>query len=294
MAVSSRTLNNMRNEIDVLKQIQNELALDQYQMASLLDISESSLKDTYNQKRNLKFNNLFSLSKKLNIDMDCLLNDDVDFDLVRSFYYQDQSRLSEKYLDKAPFSKMKSTKSLFDYISYTHSGHNLLKENFLRHFQINEDILENKNLSVNLNFIKDTTKFLNQFIELDYYSAGQFSCYNLATKPFIKSLKKLNYSKTPRKLFEYFFENLIKHFEENFDYKITKASNQDIYFSVSPKESVQDSYRKNIIDNKAISYYRCGVISALPTLIDHSALDVVSINNVNKKNPVYKYRIYLN
>jgi transcriptional regulator with XRE-family HTH domain len=280
---------NSTQEVKLVENIKEQLQLTNCEMASILGMSESNLLEVLNNSRNLKFKDISHLSEKLNVDIDLLRQNQVDFKKVKSFLKIKKSTLCEKYTSIAPYSKTQSVKSIIDYIKFNFRNSDPLLNSFYKSFQLDRDCLV-KNQQVSLQFIVDTTEYLKKYIDLDYYKVGQFSCINLASNSFIKKVEQYQ-SRPIHQLYEYFFLDLIAHFEENFDYQISTITHKELYFSVKAKELLREAYKKNLIDNRYICSYRTGVISALPALFGNSFKEVVKLNNVTEKDAAYKYKV---
>ncbi len=252
------------------------------------DFSSKEYERLKYQREKVSVGLLFRLQDKFNISLEKILSGQVDYETLEEHVSGNSSYIPEQYL-LAPYSNPKSLLAIFDEMEIL-LGRSL-KAEIGQMLQVNFSQFENFNGGVNLFMVQKVFDYLNKYYLCNeqFENIGSSVVKKFQSPTIISSLEKLS---SPKEMYEYFVDFLLKHIEKNWDYKIQRLDDLHMVIQSYPKEEIADVFSKKQYGSESLCSYRKGFVKSFISSLGYPDAFVIETKCIHENNSYCQYEIY--
>ncbi len=272
---------------DFVRKIQFLLNENDDSMSLYFEYSTNDFVKVMNSGKSFRLYNYQKFLDVMNVDLESVLNDTVDFKTILFQMHKDMYYFPEIYTLSAN-GKKRTVINILDYIEKIMGA--TYKTLLLRKFQLRPYHLSNPDELINNNFIVDLLDVLkkNGFTEEQILKTGEESYYSNKNSDVGRIFAKY---KTPSKLIPGIFEEHIDYYDRNFTYKIIKLNDNSCQLEVSQNNEVAESLGKTKIGSTLLSLYKAGVMTSFPKYIVLPNAEVKLVRCAHQNAPACRYEM---
>ena len=264
---------------ETLEAIRAAIHVNHEQFAEMLKLTSNEYQKLFDHQVAPSITHVFNLLEHLDLSYENILTNKIDYKALSSSYHQNKNEvLAEKY-QAAAFSRVRTIQNILKYLENFHSWK--AAENVIRTFQIPRGILDNPDAPVNIKMIAEIYEYVSKYyVHPSLLSqVGEFSRLANSGGHLDKILSKHNNVKT---LYSHVFEELIVHFDENFDY----FKGPILKLGIRQKKEVADALEQKHLSNQEGCIIRGGVGASFSGYMGLSHAHVFESKCVHRGDPM--------
>lgn len=246
-----------------IDRIRSSLFIDDHELCDLLDLSSQKIQAFEKVQRIPDLGNVTNLCDRLGITLDDVFENNFDEKALKARYLGDRLELPKKY-DFAKFSKTRTIINILDHLkSYYGAG---FVTSLLKSMQIDPRFFESPDNETNIFVISDLCQKLKELglRDEDFINFGRSSYKVYRNSSFGDILKSHS---DPVEMLDDLCSNYSSLFDKNFDYKVTRANENEISIDVKPSEQAKDLLGTNYLTNSEACLTKLGVFETFPLYI---------------------------
>lgn len=267
-----------------LESLRSTLKLSHRQWADVLGLAISEYGSSYLAKQDTTIPSLSRVSDILNISVEAILKNNIDYNAVYRQFTGKSPSLPERY-EVSHGSRIRTARNALNYL--TDTGFGELREALIKHTQLNEAILGDIERPVGLNLMVDIWDYLRGegFNEHDFHSIGLYTSRTSRNRvrPLFADARSVF------ELFVRFFEYLPRYFDSNCDYQIIKTSETTFVLFSSTREQVADELKVRQVGSQEGCHVRAGVFASVPAYLGLPFSKVRETKCVHRKDDYCKF-----
>ncbi|MBI3555361.1 MAG: hypothetical protein HY074_03735 [Deltaproteobacteria bacterium] len=227
---------------------------------NMLGMSALRYSEIIMQRQEFSIQELRSLADALDIDLDLIFRDKVDYVALARHFRGDRSVFPEHYSEQSHlFGRAKAAQVIYSHLASYH-GESFGRAYF-RRFQLHPEAFSNPTDFVSPMIASDLVKGLAKegYREEHIRSIGTMT-YATCPPPLRRKLAAMKDTKT---LYLYLYEELVGiQYDRMSDYKIVRLSDRGCTSIVRTREEAQEAFKRKVIDNRESCLYRQGAMSS--------------------------------
>lgn len=272
---------------DFINRLQTTLKVTDEELRDILKVSFNELYEITKGRTDLDIFKLCSLSQTYKFNLDAFFDDKVDFETLRQHKMGNEQYLPEKYIVGA-FSKKRLIHTVLDYVENHYNWR--MKENILSYFQMSGAIYTNPDDKINVYFFEDVLKFLLK-LGLTHTDIARIGLWSAITTKGTIMEQELSKSRSPKELFEKYFQDIILFIERNNKYRIINLNETSCEVESHEIPDNLDIFKVKYIGGPLRCLYRSGALGAATTYLGGGIANVVETTCVHRGDSVCTFRI---
>ncbi|MGE4233472.1 MAG: hypothetical protein AB7F43_09105 [Bacteriovoracia bacterium] len=258
--------------IRTIEKIQRTLGLASSDFSDLLIMSPEDYLLCRKGQKDFTIQNLAALAQNLDINPELLFSGGLDFQTLAKSYFGKMPSMPERYCDPSHFlSRTRAIQTILSYTDlYCSKDYSLRILGKLQlkpiHFQVPEVFISPY---VGADLLKTLSH--DGFGETHIQAMGLMTSSLIRRTAFGQALAKLE---TPRKLYEYLFDEMVENFDHTFEYKLLYSSDSEIRVESRPRESSCSIFATHIVGNKEMCFFKQGVAASFLKLAGSDLMEI--------------------
>lgn len=221
-------------------------------MCQVKNLDESEYLGSLKSNHSADYKDLVVLSEKFDVSLDDLIHGKIDYDWIRN------PKLPDKYT-MSRGSKVRTSLVPLDFVKrfYGDDFYNFVR----RSLKIPKESLECPDYEISVELLTDILDLLKSsgIDEKDFHAIGHHLTEIEENKEISQEFSGIT---KPKDVFEKLFNEVIKRYEKNFDYKIVSSARRNLRVEVTQKEELSDTIKKNLVNHPSMRQYRASACAA--------------------------------
>ncbi len=270
--------------------IQELISFDDKDFASICEMREGLFKKYKKAQEFLPLDAAINLSENFNVSLESLCFHEIDISSAVSYFTGNFTNLPYRY-SYASHSKHRTIINLMDYVQrFLGPQYKIL---LLREFQIYDDFFKDPNGKINLHFIHDLCKLLEQKKVPDKFFEDM-GAHSFFTNSGTELGRKLASFKTLEDMYSAIADGLSEKFDENYKYQIRSIHGNELIFREYLRPEVEEELQNfKGTGTSAVTHTKLGVLSSFPCYLGLSQAKVSITNCEHNGDKFSQYRIIL-
>lgn len=204
-----------------LERLRMTLEMNDEKWAEILDMSVDDYAEIRGNRKSISIIALARVADHLQLTLDGIMNNRIDYRIVAARQSGNVHLLPERYQVGAR-SRQRSSLNLLnateEFLGWR------ARSMVMRHLQVTEATFANPDALINLRFNTDLCEYINRNYSGShlFYHMGAYSVISNMNSPFAKIMSQM---KTLPDLYQFYVEEMVvKHWEQNFDYRIANMT----------------------------------------------------------------------
>jgi hypothetical protein len=218
-----------------LERLRVTLGMDDHQWAQILDVSTDDYADIRKNMKSVSIIALARVADHLQLTLDGIMNNRIDYSIVAARQNGNVHLLPERYQVGAR-SRQRSSLNLLnateEFLGWR------ARAMVMRHLQVTEATFSNPDDLINLRFNTDLCEYINKNYSGShlFYHMGAYSVISNMNSPFAKIMSQM---KSLPDLYQFYVEEMVvKHWEQNYNYRITNMTATSCRIESTPNNDV--------------------------------------------------------
>ncbi len=249
----------MENIEKTLIKISRTLDWDCKELCDHLGLTVRELRAFKNNFQNIPLYKIYDFAEKLHLDPGRVIEGNIDFDTLYKHKNGYPFELPDRYT-QYPKSRMRTVQNAIDFLEAFSFRDCFI---ILRKLQVSYASLIEPEESINVRLVDD---IYNEMLNLGYRDRFFVALAKegaLNYKNCLSFYQRFKGIRTPKQLYENFFDDHIKYLDQNWDYKIVKSTQKEMTFNVVTNQQLQETVKKKHFGCRGFTMHRIGFAQGL-------------------------------